>query len=294
MNLQQVRYFLELSKELHFWRTSEKMYITQSALSRHISALEQELGVQLFERNKRNVKLTPAGEFLSREWEKMLVEIENVHRHAKRICAGEIGEIRIGYPGSITYSVLPEVLEVFVRRYPELQVELIELVTMSLEQSLLNYRIDIGFKREPALNQALDSRKIATDSFALVVPENHFLTEENFTDLSQVKDERFILASTRGKHPYAQLLRRIFLEYDFSPHIYFESEFGSTILGLVGKGLGISVMPFTYSYHSPKNVRFIKIPHYTNLYVIWRKNDNNRVLDNFLEVIECAPSLRES
>ena len=63
MNLQQIKYFLALSDELHFWKTSEKVFITQSALSRHIKSLETELGVQLFERDKRNVKLTAAGEF---------------------------------------------------------------------------------------------------------------------------------------------------------------------------------------------------------------------------------------
>ncbi|RYF85569.1 MAG: LysR family transcriptional regulator, partial [Chitinophagaceae bacterium] len=101
MNLQQIKYFLELSRELHFWNTSEKMFITQSALSRQIKALEDELGVQLFERNKRNVKLTEAGRFLQHEWRRLLTEIEGLHRHARQIHEGKYGTLTIGYPGSI-------------------------------------------------------------------------------------------------------------------------------------------------------------------------------------------------
>ena len=112
MNLQQLQYFLVLADELHFWRSSEKMFITQSALSRHIKTIEQELGVQLFERNNRNVKLTKAGEFLRGEFGRLKEEFESVTRHARQIAAGEIGTLRIGHTASITFSLLPDLITV--------------------------------------------------------------------------------------------------------------------------------------------------------------------------------------
>ncbi|MCX2682080.1 LysR family transcriptional regulator [Galbibacter sp. EGI 63066] len=99
MELQQIKYFLALSEELHFWKTSERMFITQSALSRQIKALEAELGVQLFERSKRTVKLTEAGMFLRDRWHPMLDEINRVHMQARKIHEGASGFIRMGYPG---------------------------------------------------------------------------------------------------------------------------------------------------------------------------------------------------
>lgn len=72
MDLHSLKYFLALAEELHFWNTASKMNITQSALSRNIQSLESELGIQLFDRNKRNVKLTAAGKFLKEEWAKEL------------------------------------------------------------------------------------------------------------------------------------------------------------------------------------------------------------------------------
>lgn len=104
MELQQIKYFLALSQELHFWKTSERMFITQSALSRQIKALENEIGVQLFERSKRTVKLTEAGMFLRDKWLPLLDEINRIHVQARKIDQGATGLIRIGYPGSIAQS----------------------------------------------------------------------------------------------------------------------------------------------------------------------------------------------
>ncbi len=111
MNLQQIKYFLELADELHFWKTSKKTFITQSALSRQIKNLENEPGIQLFERNKRNVKLTTAGEFLKSKFTEMPADFESITKHAKQIAAGEIGTIRIGHPASIVLQNLLMAIE---------------------------------------------------------------------------------------------------------------------------------------------------------------------------------------
>ncbi|RYZ15460.1 MAG: LysR family transcriptional regulator, partial [Chitinophagaceae bacterium] len=91
MDLQQIRYFLTLAQELHFWGAAEKLFITQSALSRQIKALEGQLGVQLFERNKRNVALTAAGAFLQEQWSRMTEEIDRIHRQARSLHEGTFG-----------------------------------------------------------------------------------------------------------------------------------------------------------------------------------------------------------
>lgn len=98
MDLQQIKYFLALARELHFWNTAGKMNITQSALSRQIQSLENQLGVQLFERNKRNVKLTAAGQFLKEKWEVELSKLEFIHQSARQIQLGESGTITILIP----------------------------------------------------------------------------------------------------------------------------------------------------------------------------------------------------
>lgn len=286
MNLQQIEYFLALADELHFWKTSEKVFITQSALSRQIKSIENELGFDLFERDKRNVKLTRAGEFLRAEYAKILSDFESVTRHARQIATGEFGAIRIGHPASITFSVLPEILSALSEKHPKVVAQMIEVDAIEVDSWLLSHRIDLAFNREPGRTGELESKLLLTENFALVVPANHPLGRRDRIKLSDLQDERFVLPSLAGKSEHAAQLRSIFAEAGFVPKIRFESDFGATLLGLVAKGLGISLMPFSYSHYLTDEVRFIKIPATSKLYAIWRTRDANAVLQNFLKVIK--------
>ncbi|AHM61135.1 LysR family transcriptional regulator [Flammeovirgaceae bacterium 311] len=286
MELQQIKYFLKLAQELHFWNTAEKMFITQSVLSRQIKALEDELGVELFVRSKRNVKLTEAGLFLRDQWLPLLDQINSIHRQAKKIHEGAYGAIKIGYPGSIAYGFLPELISGIAQSLPELKVELVEPTDISFEQLLLNYQMDLAFRRDPAENPALKSICLYSEYFSLVVPKNHHLNEENCKGLQDVKDEKFILSGLHHKTFYVSSLRQIFDDYSFKPKVYIESDFGGMILSLVARGLGVSVLPSSYTYSALPDVRFINLPHKVNLYAIWRKEDPSPVLRNVLGQVQ--------
>jgi DNA-binding transcriptional LysR family regulator len=286
MELQQIKYFLALAQELHFWNTAERMFITQSALSRQIKALENELGIQLFERSKRSVKLTEAGAFLRDQWTPLLDEINRIHLQARKIHEGASGSIRIGYPGSIAYGFMPEFITSISHALPELKVELVEPTDISFEHMLLNYQMDMAFRRDPAENPALQSICLYSEPFALVVPANHHLNEQNFKELHDLKDEKFILSNLAQTTFYTASLRQVFEDHNFSPNVYIETDFGGMILGLVSKGLGVSILPYSYSYSALPNVRFIALPYTVNLYVTWRKDDKSPILRNTLQQVQ--------
>jgi len=286
MRIEQIEIFLELSKELHFWRTAEKVNLTQSALSRQIQALEEELGFPLFVRNKRTVKLTTAGEFMRVEWERMLEEIGNVHRQAKQISLGEIGTIRIGHPGSMSYSFLPDLLAEISAEYASLNFELIEISAIDVDRALLNYKIDIGFNRDRPKNEQLSDELLSEDNFGLFVPKNHWLQSNKSVKLKDLSEEKFILPSLTNGSQYAEELKNIFKAHNFIPQPFIESDYGATILNLIVKGLGISVMPASYAHNLPKAVRFIALPYKTRLYAVWRKHDDGEVLQNLLSLLK--------
>lgn len=224
MELQQIKYFLALAQELHFWNTAERMFITQSALSRQIKALEEELGVRLFERNKRSVKLTEAGAFLREQWLPLLDEINRVHLQARKIHEGAFGTVRIGYPGSIAYSFMPDLITSISQTLPELKVELVEPTDISFEQLLLNYQMDLAFRRDPAENPALQSTCLYSEPFTLVVPKDHWLNEENFAGLHDLRNEKFILSNLAQNTFYTSSLRQIFDDQGFAPDVRVETE----------------------------------------------------------------------
>lgn len=285
MDIHQLKYFLALAKELHFWNTAAKMNITQSALSRQIQALENELDVQLFYRDKRNVKLTPAGKFLQEQWALEVNQLESIHQLARQIHLGEHGRVKIAHPDSISSSILPDFLENILAQYPKLQIELIQLPYENQDDYLLNYKIDLAFTRDVNHSLAINSKPLSSENLALVVPQNHhFNTSEDITSQS-LENQKFILTTNDYESSYNAHIQQIFSFYNISQDSYIMCEFGSTIISLVKKGLGISILPKSYSQHEISGVKFIDLPFETNLFINWRKDDPNPIVNNILKLI---------
>jgi LysR family transcriptional regulator, benzoate and cis,cis-muconate-responsive activator of ben and cat genes len=289
MEFRQLQYFLGVANELHFSKAAEKLFIAQPALSRQIQALEENLGVLLFERDKRNVKLTSAGEYLREEATQVLSQLENITKRTQLIHTGEEGEIRIGHPGSAIYSVIPPLLSKLRTDFPQIKANLSEILEDDLFGFLKNYQIDVGFIREPFVDIQLNTKVLMKESFALVLPENHWITPENFTSLAQIKNEPFVLPPRHAGSTYYDLLVRMCEREGFSPNVVHESIHGATILRLVEYNLGISIMPISYRLSTAMRVKFIElkdIPERTQLSMAWRKNDRNPILQNFLKVAD--------
>jgi DNA-binding transcriptional LysR family regulator len=284
MTIQQIKYFLTLSNELHFWKTSEKMFISQSSLSRQIQALENELGIQLFERDKRNVKLTDAGKFLQAKWTITIKELDQFYRQAKKIDEGIAGFVSISYPGSIAFNFLPNFLEIINSNLPDLKLELIEPTDKTHEKLLLNYDTDIAFSRDAIKNINIEVQKLSSEPICLVVPKNHWLTKESLANLKELKEEKFIISGLHQTTFFASLLRNFFDTYGFEPKTIIESDFGGMILNLISRGLGISILPLSYKYADFQNVRFIELDEEIDLFVNWRKNDSNKTIKMIIDL----------
>jgi LysR family transcriptional regulator, benzoate and cis,cis-muconate-responsive activator of ben and cat genes len=289
MEITQLRYFLGVAEELHFSRAAEKLYITQPALSRQIQQLEGDLGVILFERDKRNVSLTTAGECLRIEAIKIMNQLDFVKKRVKLIHNGEEGELRVGHPGSAIHSVLPKILLEIQRKFPKIRTILSEEIENVLLNAIRDNKVDIGFVRESIIDAQFDSRIISSEFLAVVLPENHTINQENFMDISQFKDEKFILTPRQEGSVYYDKLIKLCERGGFFPNIIHESNYGATILRLVEHNLGISILPISYQTSMPKGVKFIAlktIPETTNLSLVWLRDNTNPMIKNFLEVCE--------
>ncbi|ADV49856.1 LysR family transcriptional regulator [Cellulophaga sp. E16_2] len=278
MTIQQIKYFLELSSELHFWKTAEKVFISQSSLSRQIQSLENELGLKLFERDKRNVKLTDAGKFLQQHWTMTIKDLDQIQRQAKKIDEGVLGVVSISYPGSVAFNFLPNFLEIINTNLPDLKLELTEPNDDSHEKLLLDYQTDIAFSRDRIENENIDSLKLYSEPICIVVPENHWFDKASLNDLKVLQHEKFIISGLHKKTFFASLLRSLFVKYNFEPITSIESDFGGMILNLVSKGLGISILPYSFKFAKHKKVRFIELNEEIDLFISWRKNEQNKTI----------------
>lgn len=286
MNILQIKYFLVLANELHFWKTAEKVFISQSSLSRQIQALEEELGIQLFERDKRNVKLTNAGKFLQEQWAMKMKELDQIQRQAKKIEEGNSGTIAITYPGSITYKFLPNFLEYLKSKLPDLKLELTEPTDEEHEKLLLDYKTDIAFSRDKINNSGIDSLKLYSEPICLVVPKNHWLNKDSLKNMNKLKDENFIISGLHQTTFFASLLRSLFDKYGFNPKTTIESDFGGMILNLINRNLGISILPLSFKYAKISNLRFVELDEQIDLYINWRKDELNKTVKKVVDYAE--------
>ncbi|MBD8490304.1 LysR family transcriptional regulator [Echinicola sp. CAU 1574] len=288
MEIRQLKYFMVLSEELHFHKAAEKLCIVQPALSKQLKLLEEELGIALLQRDKRNVKLTAAGKYFKAEIRVILDQLELVKSHTRLIQEGEKGEIRIGYVGSCIHTFLPDVLTEMHNSFPHIQTYLNEMTSFTQLKAIKNGELDIAFLRNPYPDPLYGSQLVFRETFSLVLPENHPTDEHNFQELSQLADEEFILPTRADGELYYRLQLSICEDSGFSPRIAHETVHGHTVLNLVGHGLGITFLPTSFKEVSNAAVKFIPLPNINQraeITALWNKENPNPSLKKLLNFI---------
>lgn len=171
MELRQLLYFVTVAEQLHFGRASERLHMTQPALSKQIAALEKELGVQLFSRTKRTVNLTVAGQVLCQQAKQLLNQADKAIKLTKRAACGEVGQLSIGFTSIATHTILPELLRHFCDRFPNIELNMQELSTEAQVKALNQNQIDIGFLHPPIDERGLKLYPILSENFIAVLPK---------------------------------------------------------------------------------------------------------------------------
>lgn len=288
MELRQLRYFLMLANELHFKRAADKLFIVQPALTKQIQDLEAELGVILFDRNKRNVKLSVAGEFFKNEISSVFEHLEKTKNEIKQVEQGQKGEIKIGYVGSCIHTFLPNLLRKLNEKYTEIHTYLSEMTSASQLLAVQKGELDIAFLRNPPLNKRYQQQIVFQENFALVLPQNHWLDELNFESVAQLSNEKFILPTKTDGEIYHNLQWSICEDVGFLPQISHETVHGYTTLKLVENNLGISLIPFSFKQVSNAAIKFIELKNISQkaeITALWNSENPNPSLQRFLEMI---------
>lgn len=288
IELRHLKYFLAVADDLHFRKAAEKLYISQPGLSRQIRQMEDDLNVKLFERNNRNVVLTSAGLYLKKEASILLKNLENALAHAKLLDEGAEGKIKLGYVGSTMQNVIPDLLVAFRKHHPEIRFSLKEMYNMRQIEALLSQEIDVGFVRLNEVPDELNIKPVFKDTFSLVLPENHSLSSDNFTSLSQLKHEPFILFEKDYSPAYYKSVMSIFDYGKFTPLVSHTTVHANTIFKLVENGFGIAIVPTSLKLGYDMPIKFIelsKIPQRTILSAVWNKKNRNPMLSKILKFI---------
>jgi DNA-binding transcriptional LysR family regulator len=238
-----LRYFVAVAETLHFGRAAERLHIAQPPLSQQIRRLEDELGVQLFQRTNRRVEVTEAGRLFLVEAARTLAQADRAAWVAVRAHRGELGRLVIGYMASAELSVFPRVLPAFRERYPDVKLTLQILAPREQLQRLRSGRLHVGFVRLPLSDRTLAIVPIWREPLVAVLPERHALARRPTVSLRELRDESFVIFPRRHAPGYYDSLMAIFRRADLAPKLVQESEKLQTILSLVAMGRGVALMP---------------------------------------------------
>jgi DNA-binding transcriptional LysR family regulator len=288
VEIRQLRYFVAVAHARHFGQAAERLQMAQSPLSQAIRQLESQVGATLFDRTTRRVDLTPAGEALLRDAERILEAVEDAQARVRFMGEGSTGLLRIGSTGLAAHRQLPQLARICARELPGLVLRFVpDLLTPAQELALVEHRIDLGVLRLPLRRAGLVSRLIERERFVLAVPQDHRLVGEDSVALAGLREEDFVVLASPGS-VVAAAVDQACLTAGFLPRRAHQATETSIILTLVAAGLGVAVLPESVLALRVDGVRYVPVADdaYVELALAWRAEDTSPALARLVEVLE--------
>ncbi len=296
MELRHLRYFVAVADALNFTKAAQHLRVAQPALSRQIQQLEAEVGVRLFERNRRSVSLTEPGVAFLKQARSILDQSAQAIRAAQE--QGQVirGKLTVGYVWGLFHSQVPMLLANFRREYPDVTVDLLDLTATQQATALQEGRLDagfIGFAHEADL-ASLAKRQIGSSTFMAALPTSHPAARKRQVALKSLSGELLIAISAES-YPGAWKHVTMACEQEgFRPRTLQAGERGFTILGLVASGCGVAILPESLRAlpHSGIVFRPLIDPPRGDLYIAWNPERLSALRDAFLKTLVTEPGER--
>ena len=290
MDLRRLRYFIAVAEELHFGRAARRLHISQPPLSQQIQTLEQEVGVQLFERVGHRISLTDAGRELLPRARAVLTQAEAAKTAVQRVGRGESGTLELGFTGSLPFTpVMPRVLHDFRRAYPGVQLQLRELSTREQIERLAAETLDVGFFRPTRheLLEQLETRVVLSEPLLLALHADNPLAQRKRLPLAALAQEPFILYSRSVSTGLQDQILALCLKAGFAPRIVQEVHEMPTIIGLVAAGVGVALVAESMRQIHVPGVVFLPLAETgvaTDVLLAWKRGGESAALRNFLAI----------
>jgi DNA-binding transcriptional LysR family regulator len=289
MELRHLRYFTAVAENGGFARTARLLHVSQSAISEQVRDLESELGVQLFNRKNRRIRLTEHGEHFLKDARAILALADKAVANVRKSLRGEIGTLTIGFFIGGTGTFFPSLIKEFRRRFEDVQVSLIELAPAMQHQALQSGVIDIGFTRpvQPADAAFLRSEHFQTERLCAVLLKSHRLAKKRGIFIRELAEERFILNDRKYSPAVFDRVIALCAEAGYSPRISATATVSPGIVALVEAGEGVAILPQGARALSGMELVFIPLADRTaliDMVIAWSPQHETPVLRSFLEL----------
>lgn len=259
MDSNQVTYFLKIVSCGNFSRAAEKLFISQSSLSKRIKALEEELNTELFNRRGNSCSLTESGAIFLK-YAQILQQNQMELQNELNIAQSCNIKIRLGSIPIValpSYGIIATIAE-FQSKYLNYNVEYFEKDQESILTSLLNGELDFAILRTESLDQEIfEFFNLITDEFVFVCAKEHPLANEKQISLSNLANEKFLLLEKKSQ--IYQICRQMFNKHNINPHVIYRNTRHNLIMEMVTKNIGVTIMPKNIACEYKNSLSIIKI-----------------------------------
>jgi DNA-binding transcriptional LysR family regulator len=291
VELRHLRYFVAVAQRKGFREAARFLHVSQPAISKTLTQLEQELELKLFARVGRTVQLTPQGQIFYEETLRTLQQADHAAESARRAARGEIGTLTIGFCSVATYGFLPQVVNRYKEILPGVQLLFREMNPPQQEMAFLQGELDVGITRLPfskKLARELEVRTLLREPLVLAVPHEHRFTGKR-VKMEELSEEPFILLQRDGAPTVYDGILGMCQTHGFAPHVAYEADFMHTLFTLVAAGQGVSLVPACTLNLRPEGVRFLRLQpeeYKADLVLAWPKTSASTVLQTFIKLLE--------
>jgi DNA-binding transcriptional LysR family regulator len=242
-DLRHARIFIAVAESLHFSKAAQSLHIAQSAVSRAVRWMEQDLQAPLLTRSTRHVALTAEGRLLLEECRQIVAQFDKSIKRTRSISSGLAGELDVGCNDFAFLAELPTIVQLFRERFPEIAIRLHEGQRSDQLEALARGDLDLSFVIGPASAEGLASVTTGRHPLTVLVANSHPLARRRSLKLAELSNEPFIFGSRLGWEAYRAFIDSIFYAAEFDPKIILEVYGSIAIFGLVAAGLGVSLYP---------------------------------------------------
>ncbi|TRZ37886.1 LysR family transcriptional regulator [Niallia circulans] len=274
MDIRQLMYFVEVVKQKSMTRASEKLHISQPALSKGIKSLEEEIGIILINRSNKTHELTDAGQIVYEYAQKIMAQMDEMATTLHDMTNLARGNITIGIPPMIGSLFFPKVIAAFHKAYPNIHINIKEYGAAKVVKSVEEGEFEIGIAVLPLTDESsFNVFHLVSEEIKLIVNEQHKLADRKQVHMKELKEEEFIFYSE--EFALYEMMKRGFINEGFEPNIIFKSSQWDFMIEIVAANLGISMLPESICSKTTNNqVRIMDLNPVTNwqLAVITKKD----------------------
>ena len=264
MTITQLHYVLAVAEHQNFTKAAEKCFVTQPTLSMQIQKLEDQLGIQIFDRTKKPIKLTEVGNKIVAQAKKIVEEADRINDIVDQQKGFIGGEFRLGIIPTVMPTLLPMFLKTFIKRYPKVKLKIEELTTEEIVQRIKDGHLDAAIAATPLKQEQIKERVLFYEPFVAYIPEGHRLSKSKNINVDDIENENVLLLEDGHCFKNQVLSMCSFSKSGLNKQFNLKSGSFETLVNLANEGLGMSLIPYLNSANlsekNSENVRNFPAP----------------------------------